>query len=158
MVPRKGNCAISGASARITEHDCTRDVLDLPLFSRVATTQDGVLKYSNLTRSVPSRPFCHTIKPPTSPVCEVAARPIRHGYGCIPSLLDKRGRLCLSSLFPGRQVPTESETEAKYPDRHSPGLATTGVVPPPSGTANPASSVAPKPPIPEIPSGSHTHY
>ena len=25
MVPRKGNCAISGASARITEHDCTRE-------------------------------------------------------------------------------------------------------------------------------------
>ena len=62
--------------------------------------------------------------------------------------MDKPGRLFLSSLFPGRQVPTESETGAKYPDRHSPDLAGTGVVSTPSGTASPASSVAPKPPIP----------
>ena len=40
------------------------------------------------------------------------------------------------------------ETRAKHPDHHSPGLAGTGVVPPPSGTASPASGVAPKPPIP----------
>ena len=84
-------------------HDCGQGLLDLPLFSRVATTQDSVPKYSNLTRSVPSRPFCYMSKLPTSPVCELVARPIRHGYGCIPSPLDKPGRLCLSFLFSGRQ-------------------------------------------------------
>ena len=142
MVPRKGNSAISTASARITECDCRQGVLDLPLFSRVATTQDSVPKYSNLTRSVPSRPFCYMFKLPSSSALELVARPIHHGYRCIPSLLDKSGMLFLlfSSL--------ESETRAKHPDHHSPGLAGTGVVPPPSGTASPASSVAPKPPIP----------
>ena len=82
-----------------------------------------VFQNSNPTKSVPSRSFCHTFKSPTSPVCELAARPISRGYGCIPSTVDKPGRLCLSFLFPGRQVPTESETGAKYPDRCSPGLA-----------------------------------
>ena len=40
------------------------------------------------------------------------------------------------------------ETRAKHPDRLSSSLASTGVVPPPSGTASPASGVAPKLPIP----------
>ena len=124
MVPRKVNCAISRASARITECDCRQGVLDLPLFSRVATTQDSVPKYSNLTRSVPSRPFCYMFKLPTSSARELVARPIHHGNGCIPSLLDKSGMLFLlfSSL--------ESETRAKHPDHHSPGLAGTGEVAP----------------------------
>ena len=42
---------------------------------------------------MPSRPFCYTFKPPTSPVCKLVARPICHGYGCIPSPLDKPERL-----------------------------------------------------------------
>ena len=41
----KGNCAVSRASARITEHDCREGILDFSLFSRVATTQDGVPKF-----------------------------------------------------------------------------------------------------------------
>ena len=67
-----------------------------------ATTQEGVPKYFNPTRSVPSRPFCYPFEPPTSPVHELAARPIRHGYRRNSGSLDKPGSLCFSSLFPGR--------------------------------------------------------
>ena len=137
MVPRKGNVLsaehLPGSQNMIADRES-----DIPLSGRVAKMQQCVPKYSNPTRSVPSRPFCYTFKPPTPPVRELATRHI---------CLDKPERLCLS-LVGTRQMPTESETGAKYPDRRSHGLASTGVVPPPPGTGSPASSVAPKLPTP----------
>ena len=67
-------------------------------------------KYSTPVRSVSSGHLRHTIKPSASPVCELVAGPICHGYRCTPSLLDRPDRLCIPTVLSGRHVLTESET------------------------------------------------
>ena len=85
-------------------------------------------------------PLCFQIEQSVAEVCELAPRSIRCGNRCIPDVVDKGNRVCLSPICSDWQVPSESTAGRQLSSSGSSNLEHSALEPNSSGDMDRLSS------------------
>ena len=113
-----------------------------PLISRMEAAGEHLSSCLGLAGAMSGRSICNLPKPSTSTVCELEARPSCSGDRCFRDEMGGLSGVCLSSLFPSGQVPTQGDTRGVHNCTNSTCVASPSMVPDPAEVPGGVPSVA----------------
>ena len=107
VVPEKGGDTLSRVPPGVTQCDSRQGISDTPIICRMAIEQVSVPGSDEPLWPVECGSLHNEAELSTPSLHQLAARPIRSSNGCFQDPMDGHPGICLSSICPDRQVPTE---------------------------------------------------
>ncbi len=129
VVSTTGDHPVSRTPPGSSECDSRQGVTYAPVISRVEVARECVQKGPELVRPMSSGPVCHSSKPPTTTLCKLATRPLRHSNRCLRDEMVGLSGVCLPSLLPSGKMLTQGEGRGMHYRADSTSMAITGMVP-----------------------------
>ena len=115
MVSAEGNSTVSRILARKSERRSRQRIKDSSLIRRMDARPQNVRSLEQTLQPSRGGHACNTSEQSNRPVHQLETRPFCHGSRCLSSgLEDNSGRLCLSPLLYGGQMPKETEGRSSH--------------------------------------------